>query len=139
MNDRERKGILDFLANDRQLHGEKLFHLLNSLSSRLSYKIKTQRASIHLIHRTTFAVIGFRRKTEHFFVEFYHDGIIENDRIIKTNKRNSLIIHTVNILMLSDIDDDLLKWMKHSFELKKEETGTSSKSKSTWNQQWPLS
>jgi hypothetical protein len=117
MNDKPREEILDFLANGRGLHSEKLLHLLNSLSSRLNYKLKIQRASIQLIHKAPFAVIAFRRKADHFFVEFYNDCIIEHDRIIKTNKRSSLIIHTVNILTLSDIDDELLKWMERSFEL----------------------
>ncbi|HEX2995074.1 MAG TPA: hypothetical protein VHP14_09620 [Anaerolineales bacterium] len=117
MNDRDKKEILDFLANDKQLHRDKLLSLLNALSSQLNYKIKIQRASIQLIHRRPFAVIGFRRKANCFFVEFYNDRIIESDRVIKTNQRDSFIIHTVNVSMLSDIDDDLLEWMKHSSEL----------------------
>lgn len=126
MNEKENKEILQFLTNDKGLHSDKLFHLLNRLSSRLNCKIKIQRASIQLIHKVPFAVIGFRRRSNHFFVEFYNDCVIENDRVIKTNdhKGDSRIIHTVNILTFSDIDDDLMKWIKHSFELvNKEEAG----------------
>lgn len=139
MNEREKQGILDFLANDRQCHSEKLFHLLNRLSLQLNYQLKIQRASIQLIHNAPFAVIGFRRRSNHFFVEFYNDRIIENNRIVtRQDKGNSLIIHTVNVSTLSDIDNDLLKWIKHSFELVQDGTPAST-SKSTLNQQWPLS
>lgn len=118
MNEKERAQLTDFLGSDRQVYSDLVFLLFDNLSKQLDFKLKIQKASIQLIHKFPFAVLGFRKSKDYFFVEFYYNSVIDNSRIIKTKMfGDSMIIHTVNLYSNSIIDDNIVNWIKSSYEL----------------------
>lgn len=118
MNDKERAKLIDFFKSDRQEYVELVFSLLESLSKQLEFKLKIQSASIQLIHKFPFAVVGFRKSKSYFFIEFYYNSVIDSHCIVKTTRlSNSVIIHTVNLSSESTIDDNIFDWIKSSYDL----------------------
>lgn len=118
MNDKEKNQVLNFLGQDKHIFADLLMLLFNDLSLQFNFKLKIQKASIQLIHTLPFAVLGFRKSKDYCFLEFYSASEIDNSRIVKKTKHNDrLIIHTVNLLPDSNIDDNILTWIKNSYEL----------------------
>ena len=118
MEDEDKKLIVDFLNIKKRKFADLVELLLNKLSQQIDFNVKIQKASIQLINKGAFAVLGFRKNMDSFFVEFYNAKQIENDRIAQMKRLNdSLIIHTVNISNSSEIDNMLISWIKQSDKL----------------------
>ena len=92
-------------------HQELATHLLRTLAAKMAFKLKTQKASIQLLHDKPFAVLGFRRSHTHIFFEFYSAAEIKNGRIIKALRaKDGLLINRVEIFTTNDVDDELINW-----------------------------
>lgn len=92
-------------------------HFLKAIAKRLPFKLKLQKATIHLIASESFAVIGFRRSQKHIFIEFYGEADLVNERIVRTvQARNGRKLHRINVSKKSDIDSQLIEFVIHSSE-----------------------
>lgn len=115
MTAKEQQKLVDFFSKDRRCFEETVSILLNTLAKENNFRLKIQKASIHLCDRVSFAVIAFRRSLPYFFIEFYDTEQIVNPRIsITITKSEKLVIHRVNILSSNDIDTQLLNWIQKS-------------------------
>lgn len=92
--------------------------LIKNVSSKLSFQLKVQKASIQFIGKAPFAVIGYRRSKKSIFIEFYTAEELAHKRIIQTiDTKVGLPLHRVEINTLNDIDDGLINWICNSCEL----------------------
>lgn len=107
----------DFFISDRVNFKETVERLLNEVGKEICFKIKVLKASIQLCDKKPFAVFAFRRSKSYFFVEFYSSASIDSPRIIKTIRKEGLIINRVNILSSEQIDRELLYWIQNSKEI----------------------
>jgi hypothetical protein len=115
MTAKEQQKLIDFFSTDRKCFEETVSMLLNTLAKEITFRLKIQKASIHLCDRVSFAVIAFRRSLPYFFIEFYNADKIVNPRIVKTiTKSEKLVINRVNILSSNDIDSEFLNWIQKS-------------------------
>jgi hypothetical protein len=115
MTAKEQQKLIEFFSEDRKCFEEAVSVLLNTLAKEITFRLKIQKASIHLCDRVSFAVIAFRRSSPYFFIEFYNTDKIVNSRIVKTiTKSEKLVINRVNILSSNDIDTELLNWIQKS-------------------------
>ncbi|MFN8376045.1 MAG: DUF5655 domain-containing protein [Anaerolineae bacterium] len=77
-----------------------------------------KQTSIHLEKNAGFA--GVHPRKSHFNLEFRTDYRIEHPRIVKhiqlSARRHE---HTVKLTQESDVDEELLKWLKDAYELSK--------------------
>ena len=100
--------------------------LFNKLLEQIIFEVKIQNASIHLSkEKTTFSAIGFRKRVNYYFVEFYTDASINDKRIVKEVKRDNMyqgrkieyIINRVEIRNENEINDKLIEWIIKSYKL----------------------
>lgn len=99
----------------REVHKTLTDLFLGKMSKKTDFKLKVQKASIQLVGKEPFSVIGYRRSKGSIFVEFYsHDGL-EHPRISQTIiAKNGLPLHRILIEKESDINDELLVWITES-------------------------
>ncbi|MEN8907281.1 MAG: hypothetical protein ABF289_15095, partial [Clostridiales bacterium] len=103
----ELKTVFKFHKNE---HKNLTNHLLKKLSTTLRFRLKVQKASIQLIDKVPFAVIGLRRSCNYIFFEFYNSVSINTSRAVKTVvKDENKIINRINILSSDCIDDEILE------------------------------
>jgi hypothetical protein len=118
MNDQDKSALLNFLGKESNPCTPVVVFFLDRLLFHLDFTIKIQNASIQLVHEVAFAALGFRKKKNLVFIEFYSDDEIKDNRIAaKYNKSDLMIIHTLNISALSNVDDQLMRWIIKSHEL----------------------
>ena len=100
--------------------------LIRKLLDELTFEMKILKASFQLIkEKSAFSACGFRRSKDYFFVEFFNEERINNERIIREVKvdvevqggKKEYIISRVEIKDKNDIDDELIQWITKSYEL----------------------
>lgn len=102
----------------RENHKYLSISFLRKVAEELDFKLKLQKSTIHLIQEQSFAVIGFRRSTENIFIEFFHEDMIKNSRVVKNVLgRNGENINRIDIYCENDIDLELLEYIIHSSEM----------------------
>ena len=72
MTAKEQQKLVDFFSEDRKGFEETVSMLLNTLAKEITFRLKIQKASIHLCDGASFAVIAFRRSLPYSFIEFYN-------------------------------------------------------------------
>lgn len=81
-------------------------------------KVAPKQTSIHLEKNSGFA--GVHPRKAYFNLEFRTDYKIENPRITRVQQLSARRFeHTVKLERESDIDDQLLTWLKDAYELSK--------------------
>jgi hypothetical protein len=109
-----------FFENNYSQYKQTCFHLLNTFSELVSFDIKIQKASIQLINPEPFAVLAFRKSITGIIIEFYNNGEIKSDRIIKTIKNvGKPTIRRMTIQNIEEIDEELMKWFANSYRIMK--------------------
>ena len=74
------------------------------------------KTSINLVSKYHFAAIRVRR--DHLRIGFLSDAAIEDERIVRTERVGpSRIGYAVRLHTLTDVDDQLLAWLKRSYAL----------------------
>ncbi|MFN8420715.1 MAG: DUF5655 domain-containing protein [Anaerolineae bacterium] len=77
-----------------------------------------KQTSIHLEKNSGFA--GVHPRKNHFNLEFRTDYKIENPRVIRTQQLSAKRYeHTVKLEKPTDVDAELLNWLKDAYELSK--------------------
>ena len=106
-----------FAGKDPQLKAayERLISALNTFGA---VKEAPKQTSIHLEKNSGFAGVHPRRSS--FNLEFRTDYKIDHPRISRQQQLSARRYeHTVKIERPSDIDDELLKWLKDAYDLSK--------------------
>jgi hypothetical protein len=81
-------------------------------------KVSPKQTSIHLEKTSGFAGVHPRKTA--FNLEFRTDYAINDPRIARTQQLSARRFeHTVKLEQESDVDDQLLKWLKDAYELAK--------------------
>jgi len=93
-------------------------HLINKLREFGEIKVTPKQTSIHLEKNSGFA--GVHPRKNYFNLEFRTDYKIDNPRITKTQQLSARRFeHSVRLEKESDVDEQLLKWLKDAYELSK--------------------
>jgi len=96
----------------RPEHKSLSLELLSTLAKQIQFKLKLQKASIQLIDKAPFGVIGLRRSKANIFVEFYTEDESHSPRIIRRQSMpNQLTLNRVELSAPSDIDEELIHWI----------------------------
>lgn len=112
MTEIEIKKLEEFFLPRTIMYKNIVWHFLTELEKRISFKLKIQKASIQCCGKVPFGVVAFRRSKSFFFVEFYSNDPIDNNRItLILSKPNKPIIYRVHIDSLKQIDEELINWM----------------------------
>jgi len=115
-----------FNKYNRSYYADNVEKLIKEMLKKMTFQIKILNASIQFTkEKTAFAVCGFRRSKGYFFVEFFNEESINNERIIREIKvaveaqalEKEYIISRVEIKEEKDIDGELIKWIIKSWEL----------------------
>jgi len=114
--------------------------LFNKLLEQITFEVKIQNASFHLItENIIFSACGFRRGKDYFFVEFYSEISIKDKRIVREVKRDNVnqgvyqgkkieyIINRVEIRSENEIDEKLIEWIIKSYKLVEKRKGNKKK------------
>jgi hypothetical protein len=81
-------------------------------------KEASKQTSIHLEKNSGFA--GVHPRKDYFSLEFRTDYPIDNPRIIRKPQLSARRYeHTVKLAKASDVDDQLLQWLKDAYDLSK--------------------
>ncbi len=92
--------------------------LLSELRKFGDVREAAKQTSIHLEKNSGFA--GVHPRKSHFNLEFRTDYKIEDPRITRTQQLSARRYeHTVKLAQESDVDDQLLTWLKDAYELSK--------------------
>jgi hypothetical protein len=92
--------------------------LIKALQSLGPVKVSPRQTSIHLEKNSGFA--GVHPRKSYFNLEFRTDYKIDDPRISKHQQLSARRFeHTVKLEKESDVDDQLLKWLKDAYALSK--------------------
>ncbi len=93
-------------------------HLINKLQHFGEINVAPKQTSIHLEKNSGFA--GIHPRKNYFNLEFRTDYKIDDPRITRTQQLSARRFeHTVRLEKESDVDEQLLKWLKDAYELSK--------------------
>ena len=93
-------------------------YLLQQLQRFGEVKVAPKLTSIHLEKNSGFA--GVHPRKSYFNLEFRTDYQIDSPRIARVQQLSARRFeHTVKVASQSDIDDQLLTWLKSAYELSK--------------------
>lgn len=93
-------------------------HLVTELRKFGEVRVAPKKTSIHLEKNSGFA--GVHPRQGYFNLEFRTDYQIENHRITRVQQLSARRFeHTVKLQKKSDVDEELLKWLKDAYELSK--------------------
>ncbi|MCB9451890.1 MAG: hypothetical protein H6672_10650 [Anaerolineaceae bacterium] len=93
-------------------------HLIKQLRQFGDVKVAPKQTSIHLEKNSGFA--GVHPRKTYFNLEFRIDHEIDNPRITRMQQLSARRFeHTVKLETESDVDEQLLKWLKDAYELSK--------------------
>ena len=93
-------------------------HLVTQLRSFGQVKVAPKQASIHLEKNSGFA--GVHPRKAYFNLEFRTDYKIDHPRITRIQQLSARRFeHTLRVEKASDIDEQLLGWLKDAYELSK--------------------
>jgi hypothetical protein len=92
--------------------------LISQLQQFGEIKVSPKQTSIHLEKNSGFAGVHPRKSS--FNLEFRTDYKIDDPRITRVQQLSARRFeHTVKLEKESDVDDQLLKWLKDAYELSK--------------------
>jgi hypothetical protein len=93
-------------------------YLLQQLEQFGAVKVAPKQTSIHLEKNSGFA--GVHPRKSYFNIEFRIDYKIDAPRITRVQQLSARRFeHTVKVESRSDIDEELLMWLKSAYELSK--------------------
>src|ERR1041385_896260 len=93
-------------------------HLVSELRKIGEIKVSPKQTSIHLEKNSGFA--GVHPRKAYFNLEFRTDYKIDDPRITRIQQLSARRFeHTVKLEKESDVDDQLLKWLKDAYDLSK--------------------
>ena len=93
-------------------------HLVTQLRSFGQVKVAPKQTSIHLEKNSGFA--GVHPRKAYFNLEFRTDYKIDHPRITRIQQLSARRFeHTLRVEKASDIDEQLLGWLKDAYELSK--------------------
>jgi hypothetical protein len=93
-------------------------YLLRQLQQFGEVKVAPKQTSIHLEKNSGFA--GVHPRKNYFNLEFRTDHTIDHPRITRTQQLSARRFeHTVKVENESDVDEQLLAWLKCAYELSK--------------------
>lgn len=93
-------------------------HLLTQLRTFGEIRVAPKKTSIHLEKNSGFA--GVHPRSAYFNLEFRTDYKIDDPRITRVQQLSARRFeHTVKLEKKSDVDEQLLKWLKDAYELSK--------------------
>jgi hypothetical protein len=93
-------------------------HLIDQLRQFGEIKVAPKQTSIHLEKNSGFA--GVHPRKTYFNLEFRTDYKIDEPRITRVQQLSARRFeHTVKLEKRSDVDEQLLKWLKDAYELSK--------------------
>ncbi len=93
-------------------------HLIEQLRQFGDIKVAPKQTSIHLEKNSGFA--GVHPRKNYFNLEFRIDYKIDDPRITRTQQLSARRFeHTVKLESESDVDEQLLKWLRDAYELSK--------------------
>lgn len=91
-------------------------HLIRRLHEFGQLKVAPKQTSIHLEKHSGFA--GVHPRKYYFNVEFRTDYTIDHPRITRMQQLSAhRFEHTVKLEKISDVDEQLLKWLRDAYEL----------------------
>ena len=107
---------LDYHFRGDRLAMKPLFdQLISIISKQMAFEYKIGKAYIGLLHTLVFAAIHVQ--TKKIIVEFTVRKLIKNPRIKKTLKfQKSRWAYFVEVKESKDIDNELINWLKQSYE-----------------------
>src|SRR5260221_3658101 len=93
-------------------------HLIDAISAFGPVNVAPKQTSIHLEKNSGFA--GVHPRKNYFNLEFRTDYKIDAPRVVKQQQLSARRFeHTVKIEKTSDVDEQLLKWLKDAYDLSK--------------------
>ncbi len=93
-------------------------HLVCQLQTFGAVKVAPKQTSIHLEKNSGFA--GVHPRSTYFNLEFRTDYQIDDSRITRVQQLSARRFeHTVKLAKKSDVDVQLLQWLKDAYELSK--------------------
>lgn len=93
-------------------------HLVEKLQQFGEIRVAPKQTSIHLEKNSGFA--GVHPRKSHFNLEFRTDYKIDDPRITRVQQLSARRFeHTVKLERESDVDEQLLTWLKDAYELSK--------------------
>ena len=93
-------------------------HLIDALSAIGPIKVAPKQTSIHIEKNSGFA--GVHPRKNYFNLEFRTDYKIDAPRVVRQQQLSARRFeHTVKIEKTSDVDEQLLKWLKDAYDLSK--------------------
>ena len=93
-------------------------HLIDALGAIGAIKVAPKQTSIHIEKNSGFA--GVHPRKNYFNLEFRTDYKIDAPRVVRQQQLSARRFeHTVKIEKTSDVDEQLLKWLKDAYDLSK--------------------
>ena len=104
-----------FLGKDQQV--QSTYHsLLEALHALGPFQEEPKKTSIHLVHTVGFA--GVHPRKSYLILNLRTDHPIESQRITKTEQVSKSRFHNeVKLASPSDVDEELLGWLKDAYRL----------------------
>lgn len=109
---------LDHLNDKEKIVTEIYKKLISDLKEFGNIKIEPKKTSIHLGNRYGFA--GIYTRKDYINLEVHLNYQLTSERVSKIEQGSTnRFHHTIKLTKPSDIDKELLKWLKEAYELKK--------------------